>query len=316
MNPKTVIITGANSGIGKAAAIRFAAAGHKAIMACRSIEKSQNAFNEVLNSSSDKTVELMQLDVSSFQSIRNFCSEFISKHNVLDVLINNAAYFEHGKKEYQFSSDGIELTFATNTFGPFLLSELLKDVLSKSDDARILNACTENIMHFFDPKRKIEFDNLRGEFRESKKYSVYKNYGDSKMALLMLTFKMAEEYKSYGIKINAIIIPGVKIAKETMKKMSPGYRLIAMIKQPFSLTPERLADCYYHICTSDEFVNITGQAINKHNRIMPAAQHDKGFAKTKELLSFNYIPKYAYDKDTAEKLWEICRKYFRKIIER
>lgn len=310
MIPKTVIITGANSGIGKAAAIKFAVAGHNVIMACRSIEKSQNAFNEVLNSSPGKSVELMLLDVSSFQSIRNFCSEFKLKYNVLDVLINNAAYFEHGKKEYQLSPDGIELTFATNTFGPFLLSELMKDVLSKSDDARILNACTENIMHFFDPKRKIEFDNLRGEIKESKKYSVYKNYGDSKMALLMLTFKMADEYKSYGIKVNAIIIPGVKIAKETMKKMSPGYRLIAMIKQPFSLTPERLAECYYHICTSDEFANITGQAINKHNRIMPAAKHDKGFAKTKELLSFNYIPKYAYDKETTKKLWEICWKYF------
>lgn len=313
---KTVIITGANSGIGKDAAIKFAAADHNVIMACRSIEKSQNAFNEVLNSSPGNTVELMKLDVSSFQSVRNFCSEFKRKYNVLDVLINNAAFFEHGKKEYQMSPDGIELTFATNTIGPFLLSELLKDVLSKSEDARILNACTENIMHFFDPKRKIEFDNLQGEIKESKKYSVYKNYGDSKMALLMLTFKMAEEYKSYGIKVNAIIIPGVKISKDTMKKMSPGYRLIAMIKQPFSLTPERLADCYYHICTSDEFVNITGQAINKHNRIMPAAKHDKGFAKTKELLSFNHIPKYAYDKDTAEKLWEYVENIYGKLIEK
>lgn len=308
MNPKTVIITGSNSGIGKAAAIKFAKAGHKVVMACRSIERSQNAFNEVLNSSPGKTVDLMNLDVSSFQSIRNFCSEFKSKYDVLDMLINNAAYFEHGKKEYQSSPDGIELTFATNTFGPFLLIELLKDVLSKSDDARILNACTENIMHFFDPKRKIDLDNLSGEFKDSKKYSVYKNYGDSKMALLMLTFKMAEEYKSYGIKVNAIIIPGVKIAKETMKKMSPFYRLIAMIKQPFSLTPERLADCYYHICTSDEFVNITGQAINKHNKVMPAAKYDKGFAKTKELLSFNYIPKYAYDKEMIYKLWDICKR--------
>lgn len=308
MKPKTVIITGANSGIGKAAAIKFAEAGHKVIMACRSLERSQNAFNEVLNSSPGKTVELIQIDVSSFQSIHNFCSEFKRKYNVLDVLINNAAFFEHGKKEYQLSPDGIELTFATNTFGPFLLSELLKDVISKSNDACILNACTENIMHFFDPKRKIELDNLRGEFKDTKKYSVYKNYGDSKMALLMLTFKMAEEYNSPGINANAIIIPGVKIAKETMKKMSPGYRLIAMIKQPFSLSPERLADCYYHICTSDEFVNITGQAINKHNRIMPAAQHDKRFAKTKELLSFNYIPKYAYDKEMIEKVWDICKR--------
>ncbi len=310
MNNKTVIITGSNSGIGKAAAIKFAAAGHKVIMACRSIERSQEAFNEVLNSSPNNNIELMQLNVSSFQSIRNFSSEFKHKYKVLDTLINNAAFFEHGKKEYQTSPDGIELTFATNTFGPFLLSELLKDVLSKSDDARILNACTENIMHFFDPKRKIELDNLRGEYKDTRKYSVYKMYGDSKMALLMLTFKMAEAYKSYGIKVNAIIIPGVKIAKETMRKMSLGYRIIAMIKQPFSLPPERLSDCYYYICTSDEFVNITGQAINKHNRIMLAAKHDKGLAKTKELLSFNYIPKYAYDTETTEKLWEICWKYF------
>jgi len=304
--PKTVIITGANTGIGKAAAIKFASAGHKVVMACRSIERSQEAFNEAFNSSPVKTVELMQLDVSSFDSIRKFCSEFKTRHKKLNVLINNAAFFEHGKKLYQLSPDGIELTFATNTFGPFLMIELLKDVLALSGDPRILNACTENIMHFFDPKRKIELDNLRGEYKDTRKYSVYKMYGDSKMALLMLTFKMAEEYKSLGIKVNAIIIPGVKIAIETMRKMSLSYRIIAMIKQPFSLMPERLADCYYHICTSDEFVNITGQAINKHNHVMPAAQHDKGLAKTKELLSFNYIPKYAYDKEATEKIWDMA----------
>lgn len=311
MNNKTVIITGSNSGIGKAAAVKFASAGHNVIMACRDVERSKKAYREVTDVSKNKNVELMQLDVSSFDSIRKFCSEFKSKYNLLDVLINNAAFFEHGKKEYQMSPDGIELTFATNTFGPYLLSELLKDVLSKSDDARILNACTENIMHFFDPKRKIELDNLRGEFRDTKQYSVYKHYGNSKMALLMLTFKIAEEYKSYGVKVNAIIIPGVKIAKETIKKMSPGYRLIAMIKQPFSLPPERLADCYYHICTSDEFKNITGQAINKHNHVMPAAKHDKGFSKTKELLSFNYIPKYAYDTEMIDKLWNACNTIYR-----
>lgn len=316
MKPKIVIITGSNSGIGKAAAIKFATAGHRVIMACRSIERSQYAFNEVLKSSPGKTVELIQLDVSSFQSIRNFCSEFKSKYNLLDVLINNAAYFEHGKKEYQSSPDGIELTFATNTFGPSLLNEMLKDVLSKSADARVLNACTENIMHFFDPKRKIEIDNLRGEYRDTRKYSTYKMYGDSKMALLMLTFKMAEEYKSLGIKVNAIIIPGVKIAKDTMKKMSIGYRLIAMIKQPFSLPPERLADCYNHICTSDEFVNITGQAISKNNHIMPTAKHEKGLAKTKELLSFNYIPRYAYDKEMIGKLWDTYNAIYETAINK
>ncbi len=305
--PRTVIITGSNSGIGKAAAIKFAAAGHNVNMACRNIEKSLIAHQEVIDLSNNKNIELMRLDISSFASIREFCSEFKSSRPKLDVLIHNAAYFEHGAK-YKSSPDGIEITFATNLFGPFLMTELLKDSLQKSDDARILNACTENIMHFFDPKRKIEFHNIYGEDIDETKYIVYKKYGDSQMALLMLTFRMADEYKSSGIKVNAIIIPGVKIAKETMNKLSPGCRIVAMIKQPFSLTPESLGDCYFQICTSEEFKDITGKAINKRNEVMPASQHDKGFGETKELLSFNYIPKYAYNRDIADQLWMLSKK--------
>jgi len=307
VNKKTVIITGANSGIGKAAAIKFAAAGHNVVMACRNINRSEDAHKEVIRISGNEKIDLMELDVSSFNSIKNFCNEFKSKYQRLDVLINNAAYFEHGKKGYQFSEDGIELTFATNTFGPFLLTELLKDLLSNSDDARVLNACTENIMHFFDPKRKIEFDNLRGEFKDSRPYSVYRMYGDSKMALLMLTFKMADEYSSSSIKVNAIIIPGVKLSGNTIKKFSIGYRIVAMIKQPFSLQPERIANCYYDISTSEKFKYISGKAINKNKEIMPASSHDKGFAKTKELLSFNCIPKYAYDKENIETIWSLSK---------
>lgn len=84
------------------------------------------------------------------------------------------------------------------------MTNLLLDHLTKSDDPRVLNACTTNIRHFFDPKRKIDFDNLKGEYKDSRPYSVYKMYGDSKMALLMLTFKMAEEYKNRGVKVNAM----------------------------------------------------------------------------------------------------------------
>ena len=307
MKNKKVIITGANSGIGKAAAIKFASEGYCVIMACRDIARSKKAQEEIIEVSPNDNVELMKLDISSFDSIRSFCSEFKNEHLKLDILIHNAAYFEHGKKEYQLSPDKIELTFATNTFGPFLMTELLKDSLAKSNDPRILNSCTENIMHFFDPKRSIEFDNLRGDFKDSRPYSVYKMYGDSKMGLLMLTFKLAEEYKKDGIKVNAIIIPGVKVSKETLKKFSFGYRVIAMIKQPFSLSPEALAESYFHICTSDEFKNISGQPINKKNKILPESKHDKGFGKAKELLTFGFIPKYAYDKNNIEKIWQVSK---------
>ncbi|WP_232726092.1 SDR family NAD(P)-dependent oxidoreductase [Bacillus sp. FJAT-42315] len=70
----------------------------------------------------------------------------------MDILIHNAAYLNHGEKEYKLSPEHIELSFATNTFGPFLMTRLLVDHLAKSSDPRILHACTTNIKHFFDPK--------------------------------------------------------------------------------------------------------------------------------------------------------------------
>ena len=172
MERKKVVITGANSGIGKAAAVKFASEGYQVVMACRNMEKGEKARKEVVSKSGSVNVELIQLDVSSFDSIRRFSGEYRDRYDVLDILIHNAAYFNHGEKEYQESADNIELTFATNVVGPFLLTELFKDLLEKSVDPRILNACSTNIKHFFDPKRQIEFDNLQGEFRESKPYSV------------------------------------------------------------------------------------------------------------------------------------------------
>ncbi|SHR97179.1 short-chain dehydrogenase [Mycobacteroides abscessus subsp. abscessus] len=200
MEDKIVIITGANSGIGKAAALKFATEGYRVIMACRNLEISAAVQKEIIHTTKNTHVDLLKLDISSFDSIRTFCATFKDTYPRLDILINNAAYLNHGEKEYKLSPEHIELSFATNTFGPFLLTRLLADYLAKSQDPRVLNACTTNIKNFFNPNRKIEFDNLRGEMRGTRSYSVYKMYGDSKMALLMLTIKMAEELKSQGIK--------------------------------------------------------------------------------------------------------------------
>src|SRR5690606_24359581 len=146
-----------------------------------------------------------------------------------------------------------ELSFATNTFGPFLMTRLLEDHLAKSSDPRILNACTTNIKNFFDPKRKIEFDNLRGELKDTRPYSTYKMYGDSKMGLLMLTFKMAEELKSKGINVNALMINRVKLSKETIQKMNSVWKIFARLQNLTNPLPSSMAENYFHICTSDEF---------------------------------------------------------------
>jgi NAD(P)-dependent dehydrogenase (short-subunit alcohol dehydrogenase family) len=300
---KIVIITGANSGIGKAATLRFAIEGYRVIMACRNMEISKVVQNEVKELSNNNNVDLMELDVSSFDSIRKFCTNIKAKYPRLDILIHNAAYLNHGEKEYKLSAEHIELSFATNTFGPFLLNKLLADHLEKSQDPRILNACTTNIKNFFDPKREIEFDNLRGEFRSTRRYNVYKMYGDSKMALLILTFKMAEEFKGQGIKVNALQINRVKLSKETIKKLSPFWKVLAWAQNLTNPLPFGMADNYFHICTSDEFSNVTGQLINHRREIVQPSTKEKGIAQLKNIFGSDSYPKYASDSENAEKIW-------------
>jgi NAD(P)-dependent dehydrogenase (short-subunit alcohol dehydrogenase family) len=176
--PKTVIITGANSGIGKAAAKKFASAGFNVIMTSRNPKAGEKALKEIIKSTGSDKVELMMLDTSSFDSIKQFCNEYKSKFQKVDVLIHNAAYFNHGA-DYQLSPDNIEITFATNVFGPYLITMLLKDLLARSDDARILNAGSNIIKHFFNPKKKINFENLYGEDKIRYSHSVYINYRNS-----------------------------------------------------------------------------------------------------------------------------------------
>ncbi|WP_256710727.1 SDR family NAD(P)-dependent oxidoreductase [Paenibacillus sp. FSL H8-0548] len=110
MADKFVIITGANSGIGRAAALKFVTEGYFVIMACRNIEMSKAVQREIKAASSNVNVDLMELDVSSFDSIRNFCSVFKAKYPRLDLLIHNAAYLNHGEKEYKLSPEQIELS--------------------------------------------------------------------------------------------------------------------------------------------------------------------------------------------------------------
>ena len=304
---KIVVITGSNSGIGKAAAIKFAKEGYKVIMACRNMDISRKAQLEIIEQSKNYNVDLMELDISSLASIREFCSEYKNKYQKLDILIHNAACFNHSAKKYQLSCDNIELTFATNTVGPFLMTQLLTDMLKKSKDARILSACTTNIRHYFEPKRKIDFDNIQGEFVDSRPYSAYKMYGDSKIALLMLTFKMADSLRNHGIKVNAIQIPVVKMSKKTIKNLKSVWKIAAMIQNNFSSLPETMADTYFNICTSEEFKSVTGKLINHERKIVQSSHYNGSLIQeVKQFFDKEVYPKYADDVNNIEKVLELC----------
>ncbi|SDH87341.1 SDR family oxidoreductase [Alteribacillus bidgolensis] len=308
MQDQIIVITGANSGIGKAAADRFAREGYTVVMACRNIERSRKVQEELIKTSKNNRVVLKQLDVSSFDSIRQFCSAFKEDYNKLDILIHNAAYFNHGEK-HRLSIDNFELTFATNVFGPYYMTTLLLDCLKKSEDARILHAGSNIIKHFFDPKRKIDLGDLQGVYKNKKKFSVYKMYCQSKMALVMLTFKLAKELESERIKVNALQINGAKMSKNTIQKLKPRYRTIAWIQNIFFPSPSYMADNYFELCTSDKFKHTTGKLLNDKLEVMtPSPNHPLSvFKQLRQITGKQVYPSFANDKYTTEKLWEICR---------
>ncbi|MDE5413355.1 SDR family NAD(P)-dependent oxidoreductase [Alkalihalobacterium chitinilyticum] len=306
-NEKIVLITGANSGIGKAAAFKFAKEGCTVIMACRNLEISKEVQSDIKQTTNNDQVDLIKLDVSSFDSIREFCREFKNRYEKLDVLIHNAAYANHGEK-YRLSANQIELTFATNVIGPYLMTMLLVDHLKKSEDARILHASSNIVKHYFDPKKDLDVSNLRGERKDDKKFSVYTMYRDSKVALVLLTFKLAEVLQENGIKVNAIQINGAKMSKETLMKFEPGWRMIARIQNLFFPPPEKFAECYFEICMSDHFKTTTGKLINDKNQIMePTVTKPNYKMQIKQFTGSDLYPAYLENRDNWDKVWNLCR---------
>lgn len=307
MNKKIVVITGANSGIGKAATIRFARAGYQVIMACRNMDKSKSIQKEIIEKNNQSSVDLMELDSSSFESIKEFGSSFRAKYEKLDILIHNAAYFNHGDP-YRSSADQLELTFATNLFGPYLLTVLLKDHLKRSDDPRVLNAGSTIIRNFFNPGLTIDFRHVFKEERSSNKFSVYNSYRDSKMAFLMLTFKFADVLGQERIKVNMLEISGAKMAKETLKKFRFQYRLIAMFQNLYFPTTDKVAELYYSICTSNHFNETTGKLFNHNLKIMQSGKENPD-PKTQisQLFGNEVYPRYAHDQATTDKIWALCK---------
>jgi NAD(P)-dependent dehydrogenase (short-subunit alcohol dehydrogenase family) len=309
MQSKIVVITGANSGIGKEAALRFAKENHAVIMACRDMERGKVVLDEIIQKTGNRNVYLFKLDVSSFESIKLFADDFKNQFPKLDILINNAAYFNHGDP-YKLNAEGIEIAFATNVAGPYLLILSLLDYLKKSDDPRVLNASSNIIKHFFSPKMEIDFSNIRGP-NGSAKHSVYANYRNSKMAFLMLTLGLAEKYEKDGVKFFSLQINGARMSENTLRKFKPGWRLIARIQNLFFPHPSYMADNYFEICTSERYKNITGVHFNDKLEVM---QKGPDKPSIKDIIGTSVYPSYAHRKDVRERVMRFCEESTSKYL--
>ena len=256
---KTIIITGANSGVGKAAAIQLAVLGATVILACRSVERGNQAAAEVKAISSNQNIEFMQLDLSSQISIRTFADEFNTRFARLDVLIHNAANFDLTQKQPMITSDGVETIFATNHVGPYLLTYLLLGTLKASAPSRIITVASKGLaMH---PFLDIEFDNLNGERKFSPEHAYYL----SKLAQVMYTYDSSEQLKGTGVTVNCVRVTNVALPDERIAHLPDWQQKIYKMKRKMAISPERQAATYVYLSSNPDLENVSGGYWDENN---------------------------------------------------
>ncbi len=270
MDGKVVLITGGTSGIGKAAATALAGMGAEVVVTGRDRERGEDAVEDVRRESGSEKVSLMLADLAVQAEVRRLAREFEASHDRLDVLANNAGLVLNRRTE---TSDGIETTLAVNHLAPFLLTNLLLDLLKKSAPSRIITVSSE-------AQRwgKMDLDDLQSK----RSYRAFPVYGKTKLANIMFTYELAERLEGTGVTANCIHPGGVNtnFGKNNRGPMTLLFRLM----KPFMRTPEQGADTLVYLATSPDVDGMTGRYLSDR-KVMSSSEE-------------------SYDENLRKKLWE------------
>jgi len=265
---KTALITGANSGIGKQAAIQLAQAGCRVYVGARNEVRGKAAVAEIKEMSGSTNVELQLIDLSSIKSIADAAQRLSEELSRLDILIHNAAAFDISQKAPKQSVDGIETIWATNHLGPILLTNALLDLLKQSEQGRIITIASQGlVMH---PWLKVDLEDP--EFKH-RKFSVPKAYYQSKIAQVMYTYWLAGQLKETNVTVNCIRVTNVKIDINRYPDISWFMKQMYAFKSRFSIKPEAMAETYTYLALSPELAKTTGKYFNEKNEIVTSSKY-------------------------------------------
>jgi retinol dehydrogenase 12 len=273
MADKTVIVTGASSGIGLETAVVLAAGGARVIVTARDAGRGQAALEQIRERSGGNC-ELVLFDLASMASVRAGAAELLKKTDKIDVLVNNAGLVLSSRIE---TEDGFESTFAINHLGPFLLTSLLLDRIVASAPSRIVNV--SSTAHS-SARNGLDFDDLQS----NKGYRPMKVYGESKLANIYFTTELARRLEGKGVTANCLhpglVRTGYGRDGDTSGVLALGIHLAV----PFMITPAQGAFTSVYLASSPEVAEVTG----------------KYFVKCKEKTP----SRAARDSDAALRLWE------------
>ena len=271
MGEKTILITGATSGIGLVAAQELSRMGTRMILVSRNAEKCAQVVAQIKKDSANEQIEFIAADLSTKQGIEHVANEFINRYSRLDVLLNNAGAIFLSR---QVSADGIEMTFALNHLNYFYLTTLLLDVLKKSQPARVINV--SSAAHF---GAKLNLDDIQFE----RGYTPMKAYSQSKLANILFTYELARKLDGTKVTSNALH-PGF-VNTGFAKNNGRLAQFAMMLLSPFQKKVDKGAQTSIYLASSPDVENISG----------------KYFVDCKSSES----DPISYDKSLANRLWQL-----------
>ncbi|MBS1598902.1 MAG: SDR family NAD(P)-dependent oxidoreductase [Bacteroidetes bacterium] len=262
MHPQTILITGATEGIGKLAAIDLAKKNSNATILIhgRNKNKLDKSVAEIKAATNNLRIEGYLADFSSMEEVRSMAKEILSKHDSIDLLINNAGA---GFAAPRYGKDKTETRFAVNYLAPFLLTYLLLPAIKKAAPARIVNVASGG-------QSPIHFDDIMCE----ENFNGVTAYTRSKLAIIMFTIDLAEELKSSGITVNSLH-PGTYL--DTGMVRESGIKPLG--------TAQSGADAELYLALSPELNNVTGKYFNvmKESKAIAQAYDADSRKKLKEV---------------------------------
>jgi NAD(P)-dependent dehydrogenase (short-subunit alcohol dehydrogenase family) len=266
---KTVLITGATSGIGRATALALAHDGFEVVIVGRRPSETANTAEWLMQQTGNRRIEFLVADLTSQADVRRIAREFAATHRRLDVLINNAGAVY---AEWELTSDGIERTWALNHLAPLLLSLELLRLLEASAPSRIVNVASSA-----QSNGKIEL----GTQHEQDAFSMGA-YSNAKLANVMATYALARRLSGTGVTVNALH-PGV-VATSFGKNAGGFVKALSTLAGPFLLSPRRGAATSVYLASAPEVERVTGSY----------------FVKSKPSTS----SPASYDRSLQEQVWQ------------
>lgn len=290
MEEKTILITGANDGIGRTTAERLAQTGAHLVLACRDEVKAQRAAQAITEQTGNHRIDTLPLDLSSFSSIRAAADEFLAEHPKLDVLINNAGVYTDS---LELTKDGYELQFGVNHLGHFLLTMALMPAL------RCCRHCSRviNVSSAIHTKGGLDFGNFRGEQGE-KHYNGSKSYAQSKLANVLFTMELD---RRFGEELTTNCLhPGVVGTRLANKKAGKLTSAVWSMYKPFATIPYKGADTSVYLAQSPEVQDVSGRYFDEKQCLRKPSSIARNEHLARRLWEFSekavsdYLPKERY----------------------